>query len=343
MNCRNLLLSSVVALAPIVSFAQTSQETVSKKADLDVYSLNFDKVAPKIDQFINENSLVVKRKTQNYEKIYYDLVMTTSQYNDVKKNLEGWKCAIINSEETTQDLGSSISRLKSDIKSCKDDINALEKQIEATQNDSVIKYLGGKLERENERLNSRVNEYNKVCSEIGLVTLKLDIMRDETTPRQTKVRFVNMPGFEYDFLMIGNPKPGFSAKYYNGYNLKYLFTKGKTFVNLGVYKAMDVAKTDSTTLTDAFNVAFGQDFYSRHFGRGSRKCFNFYSGYNVGFMAFRGETSSTKTFYVTPTVGVELLKNRFLLWDLRGGYYLPFKHNYDLRGWQISSNINIAF
>lgn len=146
MNCRNLLLSFVVALAPIVSFAQTSQETVSKKADLDVYSLNFDKVAPKIDQFINENSLVVKRKTQNYEKIYYDLVMTTSQYNDVKKNLEGWKCAIINSEETTQDLGSSINRLKSDIKSCKDDINALEKQIEATQNDSVIKYLGGKLE-----------------------------------------------------------------------------------------------------------------------------------------------------------------------------------------------------
>lgn len=343
MKYSNIFLGSLFALVPFVSFAQTSQDTVSKKADLDVYSVNFDKVAPKIDQFINENSLIVNRKTQNYDKIYYDLVMTNSQYNDMKMNLEGWKCAIINSEETTQNLRNKLSRLRSDINSWKNEINDLEKQIGATQNDTVINFLDEKLEKRYSYLNSKVEEYNNVCSEIGLVTLKLDIMRDETTPRQTKVHFVNMPGFEYDFLMVGNPKPGFSAKYYNGYNLKYLFTKGKTFVNLGVYKAMDVAKTDSTTLTDAFNIAFGQDFYSRHFGRGSRKCFNFYSGYNVGFMAYRGETTSTKTFYVSPTVGVELFKNRFLLWDLRGSYYLPFKHNYDLRGWQISSNINIAF
>lgn len=194
-----------------------------------------------------------------------------------------------------------------------------------------------------ESLRKKNRNYADNCASIGTVNLEFRLMRDETSPRQTKVRFVNMPGFEYSYLMVGNPKPGFSASYYNGYNLKYLFTRGKTFVNVGVFKAKDVAAADSTTLTDAFNISFGQDFYSRHFGRGARKCFNMYSGYNVGFMAFRGETTSTKTIYVSPTVGVELFKNRFVLWDLRGSYYLPFKHNYDLRGWQFSTSFNVAF
>ena len=42
-----------------------------------------------------------------------------------------------------------------------------------------------------------------------------------------------MPGFEYSVFMPENPKAGISATCYNGYMLKYLFTRGKSYVTVG--------------------------------------------------------------------------------------------------------------
>lgn len=343
MNYKRILLNILVALLPLALNARTSRDSVVVNAVLNTYSINFDKIVPLVEEYVNSNSLLVQKKTQNYEQIYYNLVMTEAQYNDIKQHLEGWKCAVIDSEESTTNISREIENQTVSIERLKSDIYELEDKLSKTKNDSIVEELESELYDMRESLRKKNRNYADNCASIGTVNLEFRLMRDETSPRQTKVRFVNMPGFEYSFLMVGNPKPGFSASYYNGYNLKYLFTRGKTFITLGVFKAKDVAATDSTTLTDAFNISFGQDFYSRHFGRGARKCFNMYSGYNVGFMAFRGETTSTKTIYVSPTVGVELFKNRFVLWDLRGSYYLPFKHNYDLRGWQFSTSFNVAF
>lgn len=365
MDYRKLLLNVLVASLPLASNAgssyddyddgnengsfpftlssKTSRDSVCMEATLNTYSINFDKVVPVVEQYINENSLLINSKTQNYEQVYYNVVMTEAQYNAIKQQLEGWKCAVLNSTETTKNLSREIENQSVSIERLKSDIKELETRITKVKNDSIAEELESELYDKRESLRKKNRNLSEGYASIGTVNLNFYLMRDETSPRQTKVRFVNMPGFEYSFLMVGNPKPGFSASYYNGYNLKYLFTRGKTFITLGVFKAKDVAATDSTTLTDAFNISFGQDFYSRHFGRGARKCFNMYSGYNVGFMAFRGETTSTKTIYVSPTVGVELFKNRFVLWDLRGSYYLPFKHNYDLRGWQFSTSFNVAF
>lgn len=340
---KKMIFGAMVAVFPVVSNAKTLRDSVVVDANLTTYSIHFDKVVPVIADFIENNSLQVKSKTQDYESIHYDLVMSETQYSDIKQHLAEWKCDVINATETTSDLSRKLENQAVSIERLKSDIREIEKKMDKTNNDSILADLEDQLYELNDILKYKNRDYMDDVSSIGTVNLSLYLMRDETTPRQTKVRFVNMPGFEYSFLMVGNPKPGFSAEYYNGYNLKYLFTKGKTFINVGIYKAQNVASTDTTTLTDAFNISFGQDFYSRHFGRGARKCFNMYSGYNIGFMAFRGETTSAKTFYVTPTVGVELLKNRFVLWDLRGSYYLPFKYNYDLRGWQFSSSFNVAF
>ena len=343
MDYKRILLNILVALLPLALNAKTSRDSVVVNAVLNTYSINFDKIVPLVEEYVNSNSLLVQKKTQNYEQIYYNLVMTEAQYNDIKQHLEGWKCAVIDSEESTTNISREIENQSVSIERLKSDIKELETRMAKVKNDSIAEELESELYDKRESLRKKNRNLSEGYASIGTVNLNFYLMRDETTPRQTKVRFVNMPGFEYSFLMVGNPKPGFSAKYYNGYNLKYLFTRGKTFITLGVFKARDVAATDSTTLTDAFNISFGQDFYSRHFGRGSRKCFNMYSGYNVGFMAFRGEESSAKTIYVSPTVGVELFKNRYVLWDLRGSYYLPFKYNYDLRGWQFSTSFNVAF
>lgn len=344
MNYRKLLFNAVSAFMPFALSAQTgARDSVITNASLSTYSISFDKIAPIVDQYINEHSVEIHSKSQNFDGVRYNVVMTEAQYEEIKKNFDKWKCAVLNSEETTKNLSRSLENQLVEIKKLTSEVDVLAAKISSAQNDSVRWNLEKQYDSKSQYLRDKKRDYSESCASIGTVSLRLDLMRDETSPRQTKVRFVNMPGFEYSYLFISNPKPGFSAKYYNGYNLKYLFTRGKTFVDVGVYKAKDVAETDSTTLTDAFNVAFGQDFYSRHFGRGTRKCFNMYSGYNIGFMAFRGETTSQRTLYVSPTIGVELFKNRYVLWDLRGTYYLPFKNNYDLRGWRLATSFNVAF
>ncbi len=343
MNFKNLLFSLFLVFVPFISNAKPLQDSVTVDATLNTYSINFDKVVPVLEQYIADNSMLVNSKTQDYDEVYYNLILSSTQYNELKQHLESWKCAIISSNEESQNITYNLENQVAALKRLEGEINIIQKKMEVAKSDSILAELTDDLFYKNEDLRKKNRKYEETLAAIGTVKLKLHLMRDETSPRQTKVRFVNMPGFEYSFLIVGNPKPGFSASYYNGYNLKYLFTRGKTFINVGIYKAKDVASADTTTLTDAFNISFGQDFYSRHFGRGSRRCFNMYSGYNVGFMAYKGETTSAKTIYVTPTIGVELFKNRFVLWDLRGGYYLPFKNNYDLRGWQISSSFNVAF
>ena len=57
-----------------------------------------------------------------------------------------------------------------------------------------------------------------------------------TSPEYTDVSFVNMPGFEFSYLNIESPKQGISSANYQGYFLKYLFTKGKSFGLIGVYR-----------------------------------------------------------------------------------------------------------
>ena len=100
MNYRNLLLNLLVAFLPLALNATTSRDSVVVEATLNTYSINFDKVVPVIGQYINENTLLINTKTQNYEQVYYNVVMTEAQYNAIKQQLEGWKCAVLNSTET---------------------------------------------------------------------------------------------------------------------------------------------------------------------------------------------------------------------------------------------------
>lgn len=83
---------------------------------------------------------------------------------------------------------------------------------------------------------------------------------------------------------------------------------------------------------DIFNFSYGQDFYSKHLGYGIRKFMNLYSGYNIGFLAYNAESRSLKNFYVSPTIGIELFKNNYILIDTKVSYMLPISKNYNLRG-----------
>lgn len=159
------------------------------------------------------------------------------------------------------------------------------------------------------------------------------------------VEFTNMPGAEFTYLSVENPKSGVSNNDYMGGSVRYLFTKGKSYVVLGILKNSRRDNGDSAVFTDIFQYAYGADFYPSHFGRGQRNFLNLYSGFTIGGLFLSSKTSNQNLFQVTPHVGIELFKGRQFLLDTRGGYLLPLssKYNLNLRGWTSSTSVNFVF
>ncbi|HNY31387.1 MAG TPA: hypothetical protein PKO15_10915 [Fibrobacteria bacterium] len=166
-----------------------------------------------------------------------------------------------------------------------------------------------------------------------------------TTTGKRWVEFTNMPGGEFTYVSVENPKSGLSAGSYMGGSVRYLFTKGKSYLVLGVLKSQDHQAGDSTVLQDMFLYAYGTDFYPRHFGRGQRNYLNLYSGFTVGGLFLSSQVANRHLVQVTPHVGVELFKGKQVLLDVRGGYLLPLDSdlNLHLRGWTVSPSLNFVF
>jgi hypothetical protein len=185
----------------------------------------------------------------------------------------------------------------------------------------------------------------KIIESVDSVYLfKVQIKDEVTSPSYTRVNFVHMPGVEYTYLMIEQPKQNLSHEVYQGINLKYLFTKGKSFFELGAYKAAkDSIRTDSVAYQELFMLEFGQDFYSRHFGRGTNKFFNLYIGYKTGVAIASNDFKTTWIPTVSPNIGVELFKNKYVCIDTRANYFLPLIENRHLRGWAFSGAFNFVF
>ena len=312
----NLFIFSLFASIILASsaVAQDRADSTYIDASVETYTPNFEKVSPQFEQFLEQNSVRIEEKTKDYYVTSYTLVMWKSQFADLKNRLNEWKCQTIKLTETTRYIPQEKNRLQDRIFEDKDNIRKYQ------------------------------NEIRELDSKNGTVVLDIKLMRELTTPNASmKIRFVNMPGFEFSVFMPENPKEGISADLYYGYMLKYLFTKGKSYITVGAFKADEVPQNDTLMYSDIFNFSFGQDFYSRHLGRGGRKFLNLYSGYNIGYLVYSGKNSSLKNFYVSPAIGIELFKNNFMLIDTKMTYMLPFTDNLYLRGFQFAAAVNFVF
>lgn len=312
----NLLVICLCALVILSNsaVAQDRADSTFIDAEVETYTPNFDKVSPQFEQFLEQNSVRIEEKTKDYYVITYSLVMWKSQFADLKNRLDEWKCQTIKLKETTR----YIPR---------------EKML-----------LQDRFDEDEDNIREYQNEIRELDSKNGTVVLDIKLMRELTTPSASmKIRFVNMPGFEFSVFMPENPKEGIAADLYYGYMLKYLFTRGKSYITVGAFKADEVPQNDTLMYSDIFNFSFGQDFYSRHLGRGGRKFLNLYSGYNIGYLMYSGKKSSLKNFYVSPAIGIELFKNNFMLIDTKMTYMLPFTDNLYLRGFQFAAAINFVF
>lgn len=157
-------------------------------------------------------------------------------------------------------------------------------------------------------------------------------------------KFVNMPGAEYIWF---TPASGGArvAEAYRGPAFRYLFTRGKSYLTVGVLGSDPaVAAADSSRVSEILVVSWGTDFYPRHFGQGKRRWLNLYSGAQLGSMLLSDASDSRNVWMAAPHIGAEVWKGARGLVDVKAAYYLPLSETWNrtLRGWAFSGAANIA-
>lgn len=326
-----------------ILIAQTDSLYVSTDVANEIYSFDFKASKKALLDFIKAHNIRIQDQKDNRTNLTITFVLNQQTYNsyDSLINTLGYsnskKVNTISSYNKVCEINLELAYLKQK----RDSYSELMKRIDEKSENYLTLWNEQKLteekifnkERELINLNKKENTY----------TIALDLKDQATSPEYTEVSFVNMPGFEYSYLNIESPKAGISAKNYHGYFLKYLFTKGKSFATIGVYKNKDISKTDSTAFSELFVLGFGQDFYSRHFGRGSRRFFNLYSGYTIGGILATGKTNKSNMFFISPSIGVELFKNKYFLIDSKVNYFAPLSNTRYLRGLSYSASFNFVF
>ena len=101
----------------------------------------------------------------------------------------------------------------------------------------------------------------------------------------------------------------------------------------------------SKASNEIFNLAFGQDFYSKRFGRGNNRWMNLYVSYQVGASMYFNAKSAVTIPFANPGFGVEIFKNKNILVDSNVYYFLPLSDDFNrnMRGWLPSLSFNFVF
>ena len=141
-----------------------------------------------------------------------------------------------------------------------------------------------------------------------------------------------------------NPTENYSSDYYKGVSLKYLLTKGKSYLKIGALKG-EKSKSDKLEVySELFQFSFGQDFYTKHLGRGEYKILNLYSGYDIGGMIATGKGKDNLFLpFLKLHVGLEIFKSKHVLIDNKVSYLVPFKKNLEFRGLVYCASLNFVF
>ncbi len=311
----------------------------------EVYSADFNPVRKKFETWLNsKNYTIIKQdETKTSHTFHFTIPKKDAKYVDSVIASMGY----VSSKELhsfNQDNQKTEANLQLEyLLKTKDEYEKMQQKIDSVKSAKYYEHW-----ERTRRIDSQIYAVKRKIKMLESVdstyTIKA-VIRDETTsPSYTRINFVHMPGVEYTYLMVEQPKQGLSHEVYQGMNLKYLFTRGKSFFELGAYKAnKDSIKTDSLAYEELFMFEFGQDFYSRHFGRGTNKFFNLYIGYKTGLAVGSTDTKTDWIPTVSPNIGVELFKNKYICIDTRANYFLPLIENRNLRGWAFSGAFNFVF
>ena len=329
-------------MASFVS-AQTDSLYLSTEVENEIYCIDFKASKTKLLDFVKANHFRVLNQKDSRSDLSIKFVLNRQQYlsyDAIVTTLGNSTSKKINTVSDYNKINEINLELKY-LKQKRDSYSDLIKKTEEKSENYLTLWNEQKLTEE--KIFNKERDLVNLNNKESTFTVSLELKDETTSPDHTSVSFVNMPGVEFSYLNIESPKAGISAQNYQGYFLKYLFTKGKSFGSIGVYKNKDVGKTDTTAFSEMFILGFGQDFYSRYFGRGSKKFFNLYSGYTIGGVMATGKTTKENMFFISPSIGLELFKNKYLLIDSKANYFVPLGNNRNLRGLSYNLSFNFVF
>lgn len=338
----------LILLSIFLSSVLSAQEKSASK-NIEVYVTNPELCKSKIETFIITHPGTVVYKTDLNLARYHATFKLDLVYLRALDSLAQTMGYVTLNSFQTQNIDEKIKELEQRITILQYESGKLEQQL----NDSA--YFQTEYAQLLDRINQNkqtiltlevsINEW-KLKAEDKSCLVEFSIYNEVATPNNSKVSFVNMPGVEYGYLRIENPKEGASMKAYHGATIKYMFTRGKSYVNLGAYRTVNNKKSDSTGINELFLMNFGQDFYPRHFGRGQRRFLNLYTGYQVGgFITNRNnEKNSAFVPNLNLSFGVEVFKSRHILIDNKVNYFLPLNElNRNMRGLLYQASFNFVF
>jgi hypothetical protein len=339
---KNLLIS-VLAILIFGNLNGQSSDAFLTDVNIVIYSPNFAKSKAIAEAFIQEDAKQINNLTQREDRltaVFYVDIVNYRKLEELLPKLGYLQEKIIK----TNNFENKISELESEIKYLQEQKTAYENEVKTMQEKDNRYYDYWNEIRNFEKRIFRLEKDLNGYRQDQLYRIDLNVYDDQVDLTDRNVNWVNMPGASFDMLFIETPAPGITTDQYMGYSLKYMITRGKTHFTLGTLKDYSGKnKTDSTLFKEFFHFGFGQDFYTKHFGRGKRTWFNLYTGYNAGGLFATADNRKTTLPYIKAFFGLELFKNRYFLIDNKIGYYVPFKYNRNMRGLEYSFSFNFVF
>lgn len=340
----SLLVSVVFILISTQIFAQSDSTKISTSLNLEITSIQFDLSTKLIKDFLDSNKVYIETQNEYKTKLSVSFILNEPQYVTFENLLPqlGYVTSkevnSINNNKRSEEVEFEITYLKSQ--------KASYETILGKINENSDQYLSTwkELKAIEERIFDAEQKLAQYKTKYNTYTIDMNIEDEVGSPGSSRVSFVNMPGVEYSFLNVETPLSGISTDMYQGYFLKYLFTKGKSYANIGAYKAYEGPAADTSYFSEMFLLGFGQDFYSRYMGRGSKKFLNLYSSYTIGGLLASGTTTKDYMFYLMPAIGIELFKNKYILLDTKVSYFVPItEYNPNMRGLSFNTSFNFVF
>lgn len=339
---KHLLYFSLIVFLLINKLGFSQNNEFVKELNASIYTSFPQKSWAKMKTFINENNPEIIKQTEATSKYYVQFYLKKNAFDKLNQMLPEFGF-VSNKEIKTSNYQEDIDRIEIEKKHLNEKKLAYEKEINtmSEKNDRYYRYW-----EEVRAIDKKIHQLNKelvAFKRKNYYKTSITIYDESYDMTQRTINWVNMPGASADFLVVESPISSQSAKQYLGYQLKYMFTRGKSYANLGAFKEFSEEVEDLNRFKELFFFGFGQDFYSKYFGRGKNKFFNLYTGYNIGGIFATGENKKATFMYLTPYFGIELFKNKYFLLDTRVGYFVPFKYNRNMRGITYNISFNFAF
>lgn len=342
-----LLLLTIGVLASAAAQSNTEQDTYETQKRLTVGVTKYAEARAALTGFIRVRAVRVQKQEEAPEQLTAEFVLPTAALPRLD-SLAATLGFVLENNLNAHNLTARLEELAADEQ-------RLTTQLAYSQTRLLTPLLPvperETLVTETASLQSRLaqarQQQQRLRTHQGQAYVVLRLYDEVSFPTGNhKVAFVNMPGVEYGYLRLDNPKVGLTSPAYQGYSIKYHFTRGKSYFNLGVYKPTEKNTADSTFINELFVINFGQDFYPRNFGRGRKKFLNLYTSYQIGGFILNRNDDQKNDFIpnLNLGLGLELVKTRHILLDNKASYFIPLdKRSRDLRGLLYQASFSFVF